>query len=115
MWLSAPRTNASGRQGALEDPQAPLAHVAEPGVVGAALGVVVVRDDRRAQAGRRPSRSRPASQCRVVADLVDLVDGHGHDPEGQRRRAGHGHAIPPSASLSTERAGTGPPAHWARA
>ena len=49
-------------QGRLQHPQAPLAHVAEAGVVGAALGVVVVGDDGGPQAGRPPRRSSPSSQ-----------------------------------------------------
>ena len=42
---STPRTNASGGNG-LHQRQPVLAEVAEAGVVVAALGVVVVRDDR---------------------------------------------------------------------
>ena len=69
---STPRTKTSGGQLGLQDPQPPLAQVAEARVVVAALGVVVVRDHgyrqaqrpqqvqaRRASAApRRPCRSR---------------------------------------------------------
>ena len=82
VWLSTPRTNVPGGQLPLQHPQPALAHVAEAGVVVAALGVVVVGDDRGPQAGRRPEQVEPvAASAGRLAHLVDLVDG---DRDGAR-------------------------------
>ena len=75
----------SVRQRWLEHGQAPLAQVAEPGVVVAALGVVVVWDHRNVEANLC-EHVEAVQPVRVDADLVDLVDGHGRPPERERRR-----------------------------
>ncbi len=63
-----------GRQCALQDRQPALAEVAEPGVVRAALCVVVMRyhGDVKAQNAQQVKAVQPV---RVSADLVHLVDG----------------------------------------
>ena len=78
------------RQLLLQQSQAALAEVAEAGVVRAALGVVVVGDDRgvQAQVGQQVQAGQPG---RVRADLVDLVDRDGVGAEGECRRAGERH------------------------
>ena len=73
----------------LEGGQAPLAHVAEPGVVVAALGVVEVRHDHRPQAhlGHQVEAVQPV---RPVAHLVDLVHRQGVRAQGAGGGAGKG-------------------------
>ena len=61
-----------GRQLALHPGQAPFAEVAVAGVVGAALGVVVVRDQRHRKA-EQAEQVQAAEPVRVGAGLVDLV------------------------------------------
>ncbi len=76
-------------QFALHRAQTALADVAEPRVVRATLVVVVVRDDRRPQARRRPEQVEAVEPSRVLAHLVDLVDRDRMDAEREGRGAGH--------------------------
>ena len=112
VWLSTPRTNDAVGQHRLEVPQPPLAHVAEAGVVVAALGVVVVGDDGRAQAGRRAEQVEPLEPVRVVADLVDLVDRDRDDAQGERGRARHRHDAAVGELLGERVRDRTVPAHW---
>jgi len=57
--------------------QPSLAEVAIAGVVRAALGVVEVRDQDPVYAGQLPDQVQRLDPVRVLADLVDLVDGGG--------------------------------------
>ena len=81
----------------LQDRQPALAHVAVPGVVVAALGVVVVGHDRRPQAGlgQQVEALQPVG---LLADLVHLVHRQGEGPEGDGGGAGEGDA-PAGAEL----------------
>ena len=114
VWLSTPRTKTSARQRPFEHPQPSLAHVAEPGVVVAALGVVVVRDDRGPQTGRLAEQVEAVQPGRIRPDLVDLVDRDRRHAEGQRGGARHRDDAA-VGQLPGEAAGIGPPAHWVRA
>ena len=86
---STPSTKAPSGSCSSSIAQPPLAEVAEPGVVGAALGVVEVRDDRGPQPGGPAEHVEPVEPARLLADLVDLVDRHRHAARGSgppRRR-----------------------------
>ena len=98
----------------LQGGQAPLAQVAEPGVVGAALGVVVVGDDRHVGT-EHTEQVEPVGPHRVGADLVDLVHRARCSGPSVRAAALANTTHPPWASLSASRSGTSVPAHWRRA
>ena len=67
--------------------QPPLAQIAEAGVVGAALGVVVVRDHRHLE-GDAGQEIEPVEPVGRRAHLVDLVHGHREPPQRERGGAG---------------------------
>ena len=95
----------SVRQFGLEHGEAPLTEIAEARVVVAALGVVVMRDDRNVQADLR-QHVEPVQPVRVESDLVDLVHGHGRPAERQCRcRREHDRAA--GAQLVGDGAGDG--------
>ena len=86
------------RQHLLHLRQSTFAQVAEPGVVVAALGVVVVRDHHDRQAGHLPDEVEPLGPGRWLARLVDLVHRHRVRAEGERGGAGeddHAAALEP--------------------
>ena len=82
--VDAEHEAAFGQLG-LEHRQTPLAQVAEPGVVIAALGIVVVRNHRHVQPDLGED-VEPVEPVRVDAHLVDLVDGNGRPSDRERRR-----------------------------
>ena len=95
------------RQSPFEAPQAPLAHVAEAGVVRAALGVVVVGDDGGAQAGGRAEEVEPVEPAGLLADLVHLVHGDRDDADRERRGARHREDAARAARRQLRREGIG--------
>ena len=90
---STPSTAASSRKFALHHRQPAFAEVAVPGVVAAALGVVVVRDERDGEA-ERAEQVEPVQPARRAARLVDLVDRQGEPSRGGGGRRGqHGQPV----------------------
>jgi hypothetical protein len=69
----------------LQSGQPFFAQIGEAGVVGASFGVVVVGDESHVEteSTEEVETFHPAG---LFTDLVDLVDGHGHGAQGQRRR-----------------------------
>ena len=88
---STPRTKTSSGSWLLQERQPALAHVAVPGVVVAALGVVVVGHHRRPQAGlgQQVEALQPVG---LLADLVHLVHRQGEGAQGDGGGAGEGDA-----------------------
>ena len=108
VWLSTPEHERAVGEHRLEGPQPALAHVAEAGVVGAALGVVVVGHDGGSQPGRRTQQVEPLEPGRIVTDLVDLV--HRDRDDAERERGGARHRQDPAArELLPERVGDARP------
>ena len=97
------------REQGLENFEPTLAQVAEPGVVGAALGVVEVRDHGGAQPGSAAEDVEPLEPLRLRTDLVDLVDRDGHESERQSggRREHHGATFPTCREPGVEGVGHG--------
>ncbi len=92
------------RQVCLHGRKPPLAQVAEPGVMRAAFGIVIMRDhrDRQADGSEQVQAIQPV---RVGASLVDLIDGHRRQASSGgcgRRQHGDsgpaGHAVPQSVA-----------------
>ena len=78
-----------GRKESLELQELCLAHVAEARVVPAALAVVVVGDDGGVQPGQGAEQVQAREPPRLLADLVDLVDGERVGSQGDRSSATH--------------------------
>ena len=90
---STPSTAASAGSSRSMAASLRIAEVAVPGVVAAALGVVVVGDERDVQA-ERPEQVEPGQPARRAARLVDLVNRHGELSRGSGGRRGqHGHPV----------------------
>ncbi len=85
----------------LEGRQSALTEVTEAGVVATALGVVVVGDEGHVQAdlGEQVEALGPE---RLGAHLVDLVDGHGGDAEGEGGGGRERHGAPGAELLGQE-------------
>ena len=82
-----------GGQAAFHHGQPAFAEVAVPGVVAAAFGVVVVRDERDGEA-ERAEQVEPVQPARRAARLVDLVDRQGEPSRGGGGRRGqHGQPV----------------------
>ena len=82
MLVEAEDEGAVGQQ-PFHDRKATLTEIAEPGVVMAALGIVVVRDHRHGQT-ERCQQIEPVEPVRIGTRLVQLVHRHGRDPERER-------------------------------
>ena len=100
--LVDPEHEGPRRQLALHGRQALLPQVAVPRVVGAAFGVVVVRDDddRQAHGGQQVETLDPA---RIFADLVDLVHGDTQCTEGESCSRGEGEGAAEGELLGQDR------------
>ena len=91
---STPRMAPSAGSSLLQRLEPGLPEVAEAGVVGTALGVVIVRDDRYCEVKKAVQEVEPGDPVRCGADLVDLVHRKRPSAGGDRCGAPEHHRAP---------------------